>query len=79
VDEDPDVLVEESQEINGNFHVYLDRVVESMEEGEQKEHQTGAIYAMAREDGVERSRVEARGSRGMEGSKPERLGTTFRR
>jgi hypothetical protein len=34
VDEDPEVLVEESQEINGNFDVCGDRVVESMEEGE---------------------------------------------
>jgi hypothetical protein len=34
VDEDPEVLVEESQEIAGSFDVYVDRVMESMEEGE---------------------------------------------
>jgi hypothetical protein len=34
VDEDLEVLVEESQEINGNLDVYGARVVESMEEGE---------------------------------------------
>jgi hypothetical protein len=30
LDEDPEVLVEESQEIDGNFDVYVDRVMDSM-------------------------------------------------
>jgi hypothetical protein len=30
--------VEEWQEIGSNFDVYLDRAVESMEEGEEKKH-----------------------------------------
>jgi hypothetical protein len=62
VEEAKEGTVEESQEMNSNFAIYVDRVVESMGSESKRNTKKGLVYARVTEDGEGTSR--GRGSTG---------------